>query len=169
MPDFIAPLAKLHLDALSGGITIDTPPGPAPLLRSVIQFDGDIQNFVFYPKNQPDAVVPPEIAARHLASMAARIESYAGWRKFASVSQPAALGLTLTAYLGAFLRHKSLLGLAIELAFSTVPAGLRLIAPKLARQLIKTAMHRFSEDRKNQNDAALANLRRRLAGRQPAP
>jgi hypothetical protein len=169
MRDLIARLARLHLDALYGGITIETPQGPTPVLRSVIQFDGDIQNFVFYPKGQSDAVVPPEIAERHLASMAARVESYAGWRKFSAVFEPAALGLLLTGYIGAFLRHGSLTGLAVELGLSTVPAGLRFMAPKVTRKLLKGAMQKFSEDRKNRNDVAVARLRARRVRLQPEP
>ncbi len=163
MPDLIGPLARLHLDALQGGITIETPPGSTPVLRTVIQFDGDIQNFVFYLKDQSDAVVPPEIAERHLAAMAERVESYAGWRKIASVFEPTALGLMLTGYIGAFLRHASLTGLVLELGVSTVPAGLRFAAPVASRALIKGTVRRLSEDRKSHNESAVARLRARRA------
>ncbi len=132
-------LQEIYLDTLRGGMTVNTPPSPAaPILRTVIQFDGDIQNMVCCDPDGalPEPAVLQALFMQHRAALQCRLDGFARWRKAVKYVGYLAMGGAAAGSLYSFmemLRNQGFrLHFLLLLASLLLPACPRLLAPLLA-------------------------------------
>jgi len=157
---------RLHLDILRGGMTIDTPP-EQPILRTIIQFDGDIQNIVFCVTADewaPEETALHTIFAAHQAAVAGRVDAFGGLLNVTAVAGDIALGLSIVGGIHWLLdvwHHTTALRLALDFGVAVLPVSLRLMFPPLFGLALRAATRRIALERTSVNQSAIHHLRYR--------
>jgi len=148
-------LEDFLLDLRRGGMTVETPPGAAKLF-SVIQFDGDIQNFVCIDK---DGIWPSAAdLADHQQKMVARVANFGLLRKTVLIGRYGAFSAAFLAEAHWWLLHHVL---GLSLLPIAVPLVARFAAPPLARRAIRGMERRVAAKMKIANEEEEGNIKRR--------
>jgi hypothetical protein len=165
----LARLETLLDDVARGGMTVDTPAGN-PVLRTVIQFDGDVQTLIraaeFDSITEPSAL-PLALMAQHQIAVAQRVDSmrglhiwgrvlrYGGW----TVSAAMSVATLQAVWLGGVEAILTYLGLA------GVTVLARLAFPRLLRLSLHAAVRRLTTDLREESRREIKHLTNRRAAR----
>jgi hypothetical protein len=169
MPSVLARLETLLNDVTRGGMTVDTPLGD-PVLRTVIQFDGDVQTLIraaeFDSLAEPSALLPG-LMAQNQTAVAQRVDSVRGLRIWGTVLRYGAW--TVSAAMSVATLHAAWLGGAEEiltdLGLAVVPVVSRLALPRLLRLSLHAAAQRLAADLHEESERQITHLTGRRAAR----
>jgi hypothetical protein len=156
-------LADLRHDLARGGITVNTPTDK-PVLRTVMQFDGDVQSFVDVQALSEQPAGREQLLASHQTAIAERLGIFSGLRRLGRILHYAALaasgGITLDA-----MTVQQNTELAHRLLLAAAPTALRYAAPYLLHMMLWPAMARLAAELRQSSTCEQQKLLQRRADR----